>query len=149
MSKKRTRCSSEEVFSRSADLDDEFETLLSKERKIENKLSLMKCNEKFKTEIEEIRENKEMEEKALSVPHKIIGQLFCKTLNGKTITLWENLDTLPLLHLKRRIEKKTGIPAKNQRLIFAGKQLEDHRTLKDYQILKESTLHLVLRMTGC
>ena len=83
----------------------------------------------------------------IKVYPRITYQIFVKTLTGKTITVdVDPNDTIELLKILIRF--KEGIPLFQQNIVFAGRQLEDNRTIRDYNIQKESTVHLILRLRG-
>lgn len=74
-------------------------------------------------------------------------QLFVKTLTGKTVSI-EVEEGESIEDVKAKIAEKEGIPPEQQRLIFGGQQLQDQKTLKDYDVGDDATLHLVLRLRG-
>jgi len=74
-------------------------------------------------------------------------QISIKTLTGKTIYLNVKKNE-SIKKIKSQIQNKEGIPFDKQRLIFSGKQLEDEKTLNNYDVRKESVLHLLLRLQG-
>lgn len=74
-------------------------------------------------------------------------QLFVKTLTGKTVSI-EVEEGESIEDVKAKIAEKEGIPAEQQRLIFGGQQLQDAKTIDDYDVGDDATLHLVLRLVG-
>lgn len=74
-------------------------------------------------------------------------QLFVKTLTGKTVSI-EVEEGESIEDVKAKIAEKEGIPPEQQRLIFGGQQLQDSKTLDDYDVGDDATLHLVLRLRG-
>jgi ubiquitin len=74
-------------------------------------------------------------------------QLFVKTLTGKTVSI-DVEEGESIEDVKAKIAEKEGIPAEQQRLIFGGQQLQDQKTLQDYDVGDDSTLHLVLRLVS-
>lgn len=95
-------------------------------------------------EYEEEDDNDEYEEK-----HYDISSIIIKTLTGKKFDLQIGSSSITVERLKELVLEREGVPVDQQRLVFAGKQLEDGRTLTSYNIQTDSTVHLVLRLGGC
>jgi ubiquitin len=74
-------------------------------------------------------------------------QLFVKTLTGKTLSI-DVEEGESIEDLKEKIAAKEGVPSSQQRLIFGGQQLDSAKTIEDYDLSADSTLHLVLRLRG-
>lgn len=74
-------------------------------------------------------------------------QIFIKSITGKTRTVDVNPDST-IAFIKQKLQEKEGIAPEEARLIFGGKNLEDDKTLRDYNLVANSTIHLVLRVRG-
>ena len=85
---------------------------------------------------------------AISTPTVALDDVMVKTLTGKTITIKGVNKNTTICELKLKVRDKEGIPDQQQRIIFAGKQLDNARTLGDYNVQHQSTVHLVLRLRG-
>ena len=83
----------------------------------------------------------------IRIRDKMLSQVFVRTLQGTSFPLSVSGDDT-VLSVKRKIQNKENIPAMEQRLIYSGKQLDDERTLSDYKIENDATLHLLLRLKG-
>lgn len=97
--------------------------------------------------VEKLEEEEDNSEEKEEIDMSGSLRIFVKLLTGNTITLYANPECT-IEYLKKKIQKREGIPIDQQRLIFCGKQLEDMNTISNYSIEDSSTLHLTLRLKG-